>query len=124
MKTAQYVKARTPTKQSSPAESPRVKVAYGRMTRVLNELTVAPNGTILVSGTPVQRRLFKYYRPYTNIEQYVRANPNNIKGVYEVIWDNGGGSRTFIDDTQKFETVVSAFFEAYSAADEESPNQQ
>jgi hypothetical protein len=105
-----------PSQRSNPADNAEVKTAYERMTRVLGELAVSPDGAILVGGAPIETRLSDYYRPYVRIERYIKDNPGNINGAYEVIWDNGGEGRVHIGDTQNFETVVRAFFVEYSRA--------
>ena len=49
------------------------------------------------------------YKPYLAIAKYVSANPDNIKGAYEKIWEHGGEGRVFSSDTEAFEAVVSRF---------------
>ena len=68
---------------------------------------------ITVDGVPIEPRLKDYYKTYLIIEKYVSANPGNIKGAYEKIWEHGGQSRTFINDTEAFEAVVSAFIQEW-----------
>jgi hypothetical protein len=94
-----------PPRKTNPTESPEVKVAYERMARVLSALAVAPDGSVFVDGTPVDSRLVGYYRPYVKIEQYLKSNPDNIKGVYEVVWDNGGGGRQEPPDPHAFGVI-------------------
>jgi hypothetical protein len=95
-----------PTK--NPANETSVKDAYARMQRVLARLD-GSGDHITVDGVPIEPRLNHYYKTYLIIATYVSANPGNIKGAYEKIWEHGGQSRTFIDDTGAFEAVVSAF---------------
>jgi hypothetical protein len=38
------------------------------------------------------------------------------KRTYEEIWAHGGASRTYTDDTQAFEALVSGFFRTYEEA--------
>jgi hypothetical protein len=105
----------TPAQKAVPANSVEVRAAYGRMARVLSELSVAPEGAILLNGSRVDERLLIYYKPFANIEEYIKKNPNNIEGAYETVWDNGGfDGRVAVDDTEKFETLVRVFFAKYS----------
>jgi len=105
----------TPPQKITPSDDPAVKAAYERMKRVLSGLSVSADGSILVEGAPVDQKLSAYYKPYAMIEEYIRKNPGNIDGVYEIIWDNGGyDGRTIINDTDKFETLVRNFFARYA----------
>jgi hypothetical protein len=105
-----------------PARNPRVIQAYTRMERVLSPLAIRQDGTVVVHGDPVSNRLQQYYIPYARIAMYIRGHPNDIKGAYEEVWNNGGESRIFIDDTQTYEAVVSNFFRTYQEAENESLN--
>ena len=67
-------------------------------------------GSIFVGGVPVPEKLKEYYIHYASIAQYIKLHTDDMKGVYEKIWDHGGASRVFINDTETFETVVSHFF--------------
>lgn len=106
----------SPRIDSAPDQDPAVREAYSRMQRVLARITQGPDGRILVDGNPVQKRLEEYYRPFLSIANYVRAHPGDYKGAYEEIWNTGGESRTFINDTQAFEAVVSGYFKRYENA--------
>lgn len=103
-----------------PSEMPPVTQAYERMTRVLSRLDQSFQGEVTVDGIPVEQRLSDYYREYLAIAKFVSEHPGDIVGAYEYIWEHGGQGRTFIDDTQAFETVVSAFFISYEAASKDA----
>ena len=106
--------------ESAPENQPKVKAAYERMERILSRLAIAPDGSLLNDGAQVEPTRKAYYTHYLNIASYLKANPGNVAGAYEMIWDNGGESRSFIDDTQSFESVVSAFFREYAEAKDKS----
>lgn len=89
-----------------PWENQVVISAYERMARVLDDLP---------QGVPSPRG--RYYEPYLVIADFIDKNPGDVKGAYEVIWENGGRSRTFINETNRFETVVSGFFRAYQVTE-------
>lgn len=102
--------------QSNPTENElpqSVSKSYVRMITSLSELNVNDNGDIYVNENLVPERLKDYYTDYVAIGDYIKNNPNNLSGAYEFIWNHGGGSRAFINDTDRFETVVSAFFYEY-----------
>jgi hypothetical protein len=95
-----------PTKD--PANETSVKEAYARMQRVLSRLG-GSGDQVTVDGDPVAPRSLDLYKPYLAIAKYVSANPDNIKGAYEKIWEHGGEGRVFSSDTEAFEAVVSRF---------------
>jgi hypothetical protein len=97
----------SPPKRPSPENDPGVKEAYERMVRVLARIQSLPNGEVLVDGRKVASGNYASYLP---IAKYVLENPENIKGAHEVIWQNGGESRSYTNETQGFEAVVSNFF--------------
>jgi hypothetical protein len=103
-----------------PTRSPRVIQAYTRMERVLAPLAIRQDGTVVVDGDPVDKRLEEYYLPYAHIAMYIRGHPNDIKGAYEEVWNNGGEGRVYTDDTQTYEAVVSHFFRTYQQAENET----
>ena len=103
----------SPSKKQKPNEAETVVKAYNRMLKVLNKLTQDAKGQIYVDNLPIDMKLADYYSNYLAIADYIKDNPNNIEGAYEKIWEYGGQGRTFINDTQIFETVVSAFFIEY-----------
>ncbi len=103
-----------------PAQSPRVIQAYTRLERVLAPLGLRQDGTVVVEGDPVSQRLQEYNLPFARIAMYVRGHPNDIEGAYEEVWNNGGEGRSFIDDTQTYEAVVSNFFRTYQEAENQS----
>jgi len=67
----------------------------------------------MVDGIPVAERLSDCYREYLAVAEFVSQHPGDIAGAYEKIWEHGGQGRSFINDTQAFETVVKAFFISY-----------
>jgi hypothetical protein len=95
-----------PTK--NPANETSVKDAYARMQRVLSRLD-SSGDHVTVDGDPVAPRLQDYYKPYLAISKYVSANPGNIRGAYDKVWEHGGEGRVFTSDTEAFEAVVSRF---------------
>ena len=46
---------------------------------------------------------------YLHIARYISGHRNDIKGAYNSVWENGGESRIFSNETQSFEAVVSQF---------------
>lgn len=105
----------TPPSKKDVTNNPLIVEAYTRMKRVLERLE-SKNGTITVDGSPIANNLQKYYEPYIAIALYLRNNPGNIKGANEEVWNNGGLNRSYIDDTQAFEAVVSNFAITYYEA--------
>ncbi len=103
-----------------PQENPTVIQAYERMKRVLTKLGQTSDGTITVDGNPIEERLSDYYTNYLAIADFIANNPNDIIGAYEKVWENGGEGRVFINDTEVFETVVSAFFRSFENASNEN----
>lgn len=99
-----------------PLKSSEVLLSHDRLTRVLSRLTMNESGIILLDDRPIDSTLYKYFSPYANISTFVARNPEDIAGAYEVIWENGGESRTFIKDTQAFEAVVNGFFREWEKA--------
>ncbi|WP_396604583.1 hypothetical protein ACFLEY_07280 [Bradyrhizobium sp. YCK136] len=97
-----WVPLPTPT----PADSAAVKDAYSRMVRVLSRVG-GTGDAITVDGKPVGPAMAQYYHDYFRIGQYTTAHPGDIKGAYDIVW--GGINRTFTNDTQTFEAVVSQF---------------
>jgi hypothetical protein len=77
---------------------------------VNSDVGKAPNGEPWIPKTRY------YFAPYMAIAEYLRDHPGDIEGAYYQIARNGGQSRTFIDDTQKYEAVVSDFFRKYDTA--------
>jgi len=106
----------TPRPTIAPAEDPSVVEAFERMKRVLLPLKQLDDGKIMVGDEQVSKKLEQYYLDYVAIANYIRDHPEDIEGTYEVIWEHGGANRAFINDTNAFETVVSAFFETYERA--------
>jgi hypothetical protein len=98
-----------------PASAPRVIEAYRRMSALLASLEHY-NSNTTPAGEPWTPKLMVYFKPYFEIASYLREHPGDIDGAYEVIWQNGGPSRTFIDDTQDYEAVVIGFFQEYKEA--------
>lgn len=84
--------------------------AFERMKRVLSRLSLNEDGAIFVDGVLLSENLKEYYIHYASIAQYLKLHPDDMKGTYEKIWDHGGSGRTFINDTESFENVVSHFF--------------
>jgi hypothetical protein len=113
------------SKAEDPAKASSVVDAYGRMVRILDRLSISPDGNILQDGSPVR---FSYIdteksillKDHAEIVRYIKYHPNDIKGDHEEIWNNGGESRVFTDDTNTFENVVSSFFREYSEAEKAS----
>ncbi|MEA2889035.1 MAG: hypothetical protein QOD11_3395 [Bradyrhizobium sp.] len=101
-----------PLPSKSPADETRVKDAYARMQRVLSRIG-GSSDHITVDGQEVGAVTAPYYRSYWTISQYVSAHPGDIKGAYDNIWENGGQNRSFINDTETFEAVVSGFMIAW-----------
>ena len=100
--------------KSSENELPQnVTKSYVRMLTSLSEIQLDERGDIYVNKELIPEKLKGYYTDYAAIAKYVKNNPNNITGAYEFIWNHGGQGRTFINDTDRFETVVSAFFHEY-----------
>jgi hypothetical protein len=102
-----------PPRVVTPGEMPAVREAYERMRRVLSRLGTSETGRITVDGSPIEEGLEKYYSPFVAISEYVSGHPQDIRGAYEKIWEHGGAGRVMINDTEAFETVVSAFFAEY-----------
>jgi hypothetical protein len=84
--------------------------AYDRMRRVLARLGRSANGLPMVDGKPIPGTLTKYYEHYLAIAEFVLQRPGDVRGAYEQVWNHGGESRVFTNDTEVFETVVSTFF--------------
>ncbi len=104
-----------PSKKAEIYERPEVKAAYDRMARVLKRITVDGAGKVLVDGQRVEHA-DEYYSRYARIGSYVASHPGDIPGAYEVVWENGGLNRSFTNNTQEFEAVVSGFAIAYYEA--------
>jgi len=85
------------------------------MVRVLRRIDVSKN-RISVDGVLVPKNLEEYYKHYLAISNYLKQHPGDITGAANTVWEHGGMSRTFIDDTQEFETVVSNFLQAFENA--------
>ena len=105
-----------PARQVAIYNQPEVKQAYERMSRVLSRLARLPDGTVTVDGNPVEDRLSEYYIHYISLSEYLKEHPGNIEGAYEAVWEHGGGSRVFTNDTEAFETVVAGFFHEWEMA--------
>jgi hypothetical protein len=105
-----------PAPSRAAAKDPSVLQAYSRMTRVLARLTTNANGEILVDGKLISPTLTEDYAPHAAIAKYIRDHPGDVEGAAEEIWNHGGQSRVFINDTQAFEAVVSAFIKDYETA--------
>ena len=104
------------TPRPEPAQAPLVIESYERLVSVLSALSQDDHGTFLVGSTAVPDGLKDYYTDYLAIAEFLKANSGDISGAYEFVWQHGGDSRTFINDTDRFETVVSAFFREYDTA--------
>ncbi len=103
-----------PPREVVPAEQPAVREAYERMRRVLSRLGTSETDRTTVDGSPIEERLVEeYYKHFIAVSEYISTHPDDIRGAYEKIWDHGGAGRVMINDTEAFETVVSAFFEEY-----------
>ena len=98
-----------------PSKNPVVLESYSRMVRVLRRIDVSKN-RISVDGVLVPKNLEEYYKHYLAISNYLKQHPGDITGAANTVWEHGGMSRTFIDDTQEFETVVSNFLQAFENA--------
>ena len=103
-----------PAPQQQVENMPGVQQSYDRMVRQLIRIKRLPSGQVLVDGQPVETRLVDYYSKYAAIADYVAHHPRDIKGAYEEVWAQGGGSRVIINETETFEAVVSGFFDEYS----------
>ena len=111
----------TPPLSKAAKDSGNVIEAYNRMQRVLARLGQTKEGRPTIDGVAVEKDwLAKDLENYLAVAEFVKANPGHFKGAYEVIWDHGGESRAFTDDTDAFETIVSAFFYAYQEAEKEA----
>lgn len=107
----------TPQRVVNPATDPAVIKAYERMRRVLSDLKRNNDGTVEFRGTVEPKDIaLHYYSNYIAIVEYIEANPGNINGTYEKLWEYGGEGRVHITETQPLESVVSAFFRAYEQA--------
>lgn len=105
-----------PGPKTSVADQPSVKKAYGRMVRVLARIQSRSDGQVVVDGNAIEPLHKDYYVQYLKIAEYIRANPGDIEGAYESVWENGGSGRVYTSDTQAFEAVVSGFFHEWELA--------
>jgi hypothetical protein len=104
-----------PPPSKNPADETRVRDAYARMQRVISRLD-GSSDHITVDGIPIEPRLNDYYKSYLAIAKYISANPGNIKGAFDKIWEHGGPVRVIISDTEAFEAVVVGFFREWEDA--------
>jgi hypothetical protein len=98
-----------------PSKNPIVLESYSRMVRLLSKIAVSGHH-VSVDGVPVPKKLEGYYKPYAAISIYLKQHPGDIGGAANTVWEHGGVNRTFIDDTQEFETVVSDFVQEFERA--------
>jgi len=103
----------TPRLELTPSKTASVIEAYSRMRRVLSKLEQDSSGTITFDGKQIPERIEDYFIHYIAIGKYLRNNPNDIDGAYEIVWEHGGQGRISTNSTQALESVVSAFFTEY-----------